>query len=368
MNKNELKMLQSLPLEIKEAKSLLRIEEYVRYLGEDKVYVSFSGGKDSTVLLHLVQRLYPNVQIVFSNTGLEFPELVDFVKFDTMLVNPNVDNWNEISKKTQTNVETLQKINKVNNIEDISIEQNMRKIKYPRKNLTIVRPEKSFKQVIEEFGYPMISKKTARMISDCQNPTPNNIKSRTLYLSDFVLDKNGNPTNKKNNNFKIAAKWRHVIDSPYKISHKCCDYLKKKPIKKFAKETGLRPIVGTMASESKMREDSYLATGCNSFRQNNESCSPIGFWTEQDVLKYIKKYKLNYASVYGDIIEDERGVFKTTGEKRTGCIFCGFGVHLEKGENRYQRLQKTHPQLHNYCMNKLGFGEVCNYLNIKYEN
>ena len=50
------------------------------------------------------------------------------------------------------------------------------------------------------------------------------------------------------------------------------------------------------------------------------------------------------------------------------CVFCGFGVHLEKGENRYQRLERTHPQLHDYCMNKLGFKEVCEYMGIKYSN
>ena len=44
------------------------------------------------------------------------------------------------------------------------------------------------------------------------------------------------------------------------------------------------------------------------------------------------------------------------------CIFCGFGVHLEKEPNRYQRLELTHPQLYNYCMDKLGFKEVCEYL------
>ena len=50
------------------------------------------------------------------------------------------------------------------------------------------------------------------------------------------------------------------------------------------------------------------------------------------------------------------------------CIFCGFGVHLEKGQNKYQRLELTHPQLHDYCMNKLGFKDVCQYMGIPYSN
>lgn len=318
MDKRELTMLQALPLDIKIAKSKLRIEEFVRHLGEDKVYISFSGGKDSTVLLHLVRSMYSNIEGVFSNTGLEFPELVDFVK--------------------------------------------------TKENITIVRPEKSFKQVLEGEGYPVVSKKTARMIHDCQNPTSNNAKSRKLYLSDFTLDENGNYTDKKNGSFKIAEKHRYLIDAPFKISHKCCDYLKKEPIKKYEKICDKRPIIGTMANESKMRESVYLSNGCNSFKEGKESCTPLGFWTEQDVLEYIILYNLEYASVYGDIKRDNEGKLYTSGEARTGCIFCMFGIHLEKGENRLQRLERTHPQLHSYCMNKLGFKEVCEYMGIPYSN
>lgn len=109
MNYEELKMLQSYPLELKIAKSKQRIIEFVSQLGIDNVYVSFSGGKDSTVLLHLVRSIYPEVEGVFSNTGLEFPELVQFAK--------------------------------------------------SKENITEVRPAKSFRQVIFEEGYPIISKK-----------------------------------------------------------------------------------------------------------------------------------------------------------------------------------------------------------------
>ena len=142
MKKEELTMLQNLPLDIKIAKSKLRIEEFIRVLGgEDKVYISFSGGKDSTVLLHLVRSVYPSVEAVYSNTGLEFPEINEFVK--------SVD------------------------------------------NVTIVRPKKSFKQVIEQEGYPMVSKKTARMIRDLQNPTERNIKIRKLSSTSQVFNVTG---------------------------------------------------------------------------------------------------------------------------------------------------------------------------------
>ena len=319
MKKEELTMLQNLPLDIKIAKSKLRIEEFIRVLGgEDKVFVGFSGGKDSTVLLHLVRSVYPSVEAVYSNTGLEFPEINEFVK--------SVD------------------------------------------NVTIVRPKKSFKQVIEQEGYPMVSKKTARIIRDLQNPTERNMKVRKLYFSKYTLDKDGNETTIKNNSFRLAEKWKYLINAPFKISNRCCDILKKQPVKEYEKKSNKRGIFGTMAVESKLREESYLRNGCNIFTEGREKCLPISFWTEQDILEYIVTFNLNYASIYGDIVKNEQGKWLTTGEKRTGCIFCGFGVHLEKSPNRYQRLEKTHPQLHEYCMEKLGFRKVCEYMNIPYKN
>lgn len=89
----------------------------------------------------------------------------------------------------------------------------------------------------------------------------------------------------------------------------------------------------------------------------------MSFWTEQDVLEYIKRYNLPMASVYGDIMyEDEinqlafdsflaKRKLQTTGCNRTGCVFCAYGVHLEKGESRFQRLAKTHPKQYDFCIN-----------------
>ena len=374
ITKNELTMLQALPLELKIAKSKLRIEEFIRYMGKENVYISFSGGKDSTVLLHLVRSLYPDIPAVFSNTGLEFPELVEFaqresIEFDSEEVK-NI-NFEKLAEENNCTVEKIKKLNKCESMEEIKVIDGRIKVYIPRKNLVTVRPEKSFKQVIEQEGYPVISKKTSRMLRDLQNPTEENETSRRLYLSEYALKK-GKVTDIKNNSFKLAKKHRYLIDAPFKISNKCCDYLKKNPLKKYEKKSGKRPIMGTMASESKMREAVYLKSGCNVFDEKKGSCTPLGFWTEQDILRYIKMFNLEYASVYGDIVEETgllgNTTLKNTGEKRTGCIFCMYGIHLEKGENRFQRLERTHPQLHSYCMNTLGFKEVCEFMKIPYSN
>ena len=318
MNINELRTMQNYPLELKIMKTEQRIREWVSEYGIDGVYIAFSGGKDSTVLLNIVRNLYPEVEGVFANTGNEFPEIVQFVR--------------------------------------------------KQKNIKWVKPRKSFAQVLKEEGYPVISKKTSRMIHDCQNPTDKNEKSRRLYLSDYALDKEGNLTTIKNNSFKIANKHRYLINAPFKISNKCCDYLKKYPMQDYERKTGKKPIIGTQAEESKMRESAYLQTGCNNFKSGK--CQPLGFWRSQDILEYIYKFNIEIASIYGEVKIDEQGNYYTTGESRTGCVACGYGCSMWKSDkdNRYLRLEKTHPKLHNHIINNLGFKEVLDYMNIKYTN
>ena len=80
MNINELRLMQNYPLELKIMKTKQRITEWVNEYGIEGVYVAFSGGKDSTVLLHIVRSLYPSIEGVFANTGNEFPEIVQFVR------------------------------------------------------------------------------------------------------------------------------------------------------------------------------------------------------------------------------------------------------------------------------------------------
>lgn len=160
------------------------------------------------------------------------------------------------------------------------------------------------------------------------------------------------------------GKWEFLLDSPFPISEECCNELKKKPLKKFTKESGKKPMMGTMAAEGGVRKAAYLETGCNAF--SNGKSQPMGFWTEQDVFEYILENNLRIASVYGDIIKDAKGNYTTSKEKRTGCIFCMFGVHLEKSPNRFERMKESHPQLYKYCMNTLKLDDVLNYINVKH--
>ena len=138
--------------------------------------------------------------------------------------------------------------------------------------------------------------------------------------------------------------------------------MKKKPIKEYQKETKRVPYIGTLTEESKLREQAWLKHGCNAFDNAKKTSQPLSFWTEQDVLRYIKENGIEIASVYGEIVATDKSGFeyepmygiacplKCTGCNRTGCIFCGFGAHLEKGETRFQRLARTHPRQYEYCI------------------
>ena len=312
MNTNDLKILQAYPLWMKVERTKRRIAEWVDYYGEDGVYISFSGGKDSTVLLHLVRSLYPDIPAVFCNTGLEYPEIVKFVK-------------------------------------DIP-------------NVRILKPELTFKQVIDQKGYPVISKSVANTVRLARK----NIEEGkdTLRVRQIKGLEVGSKFNK--------GKWEFLLDAPFKISDECCNEMKKKPFKKYEKETGKVPFIGTLAAESQQREAVYLKTGCNSFNSNKPKSTPLGFWTEQDILQYIFENNLTICSVYGDIVEESDMLgnknYRATGEQRTGCMFCMFGCHLEKEPNRFQRMKYTHPKQYKYCMEKLNLKEVLDYINVKYDD
>lgn len=312
----ELQELQALPLKYKIMLTEERIREYVEEFGEGGVYVSFSGGKDSTVLLHIVRGLYPNIPAVFVDTGLEYPEIREFVK-------------------------TFE-------------------------NVSWLKPKKNFRTIINDYGYPFISKDVAnkvygarRYVKGLTDIEP----SRYKRVMGTATQPNGSKS--KSN----CPKYKFMLKAPFEISDYCCDVMKKQPCHVFEKKTGRKPIIATMAAESRNRTTDWLKKGCNAFDSKRPISKPMSFWNENDVLMFIKEYNIRICSVYGYIVEDEINRLKTTGCKRTGCVFCGFGCHLEKeGEGRFLKLKETHPKLYDYLFRVtdkggLGYKEVIDWLN-----
>lgn len=332
----DLKIMQGWNLDRKIQVTQTRILEWYQKWG-GQVYVSFSAGKDSTVLADLTAKICKilNEKLVlwFSNTGLEYPELLQHAKKYTDF----------IRDKYNIEVELI--------------------IDYPKDKKTGKRI--TFKDVIFTYGYPVISKEVSQVIEEARrNATTGKYTYRIKRLKGELLDKNGNRS------IYNCEKWKFLMDAPYKISNKCCNEMKKKPAKRFEKETGRKPIIGTMANESQARKTAWKIHGCNAFDTKRPSSQPMSFWTEQDVLKYIKEYKIPYASVYGNIVVDHKGKYSTTGCSRTGCMFCAYGCHLEKEPNRFQKLKETHPKVWEYCMKSvedggLGMREVLDYIGVE---
>lgn len=147
-------------------------------------------------------------------------------------------------------------------------------------------------------------------------------------------------------------------------------------------------MTAQMAAESSVRAMQWIKNGCNGFNMVRPISNPMSFWLEQDVLLYIKKYNIDYCKdIYGDIVDEngndvdlsrfeDNGIFekdrpmlKTTGANRTGCMYCAFGIQLEKPENsRFVRMKQTHPKQYEYIMKDkeeggLGYKKVIDWLN-----
>lgn len=319
-NKEDLKVLLNKPLEEKIQITIARIIEWYEYWN-GQVYVSFSGGKDSTVLKHIVDSIYDDVPAVFANTGLEYPEVRKFV-----------------------------------------MSQN---------NITVVKPKLRFDETIKKYGYPVISKEIGQVVECARKEQPWAIRK----LNGLGVDGQPSPYAQR------TIKYKYLVNAPFNSTDRCCHVMKKRPFKSYETQTKRKGIVGTMTSESLLRQNSWMKYGCNAFSAKHPISAPISFWTEQDVLEYIVTRDIPYASVYGEIKQNEDGKYYTTGCDRTGCMFCAFGAHLEKEPNRFQKLKETHPRQYEYCIgggeyvdglwvpNKegLGLGKVLDYIGVKYE-
>jgi 3'-phosphoadenosine 5'-phosphosulfate sulfotransferase (PAPS reductase)/FAD synthetase len=292
---------QCLPLDAKVRMTLNRIKAWYEHWDGD-VYVAWSAGKDSTVLKELVWSLYPDVPLVFSNTGLEYPEIVAFAK--------------AVQARHQDRV-------------------------------VIVRPKRTFRDVVLTEVFPVISKKVAKMLRVMQRHKGDPSLANTYRLYNTGIKQDGTFSKAS----RLPAKWRALVGADFKVSEKCCDHLKKEPLDAYAKETGRKRITGIMAAEGGLRAKQ---TQCNVYDARNPSSAPMLFWTEQDVWEYIRTRNVEYCPIYDN------------GESRTGCMFCGFGVHLEEGENRFQRMASSHPKQFNYCINDLGMGRVLSAIGVDY--
>ena len=287
--------MQALPLNLKIMLTQDRIRGWYKAYGGD-IYVSRSGGKDSDVLGDIVKKMYPEVPHVFVDTGLE---------------------W-------------------------ISVHNHGIEIAD-----TVLRPQMNFIQVIKQYGYPVISKEVAQKISEARSAPYGAVAARFKECEH----------NRKYPQYSME-RYAYLLDAPFKISDKCCHINKKRPAKDYEKKTGRKPLVATMADESRLRKTRWYRQGCNAFDAKRPVSAPLSFWTEQDILRYIVRYGLDIADIYGDVVS-EYGEYQitgcdldvklmTTGASRTGCIWCMFGISQD--EERFIRLKQKEPKRYEFVM------------------
>lgn len=323
VSREELEIRLALPLD---EKIQWAIDVYCQFymMMDGKVYSSFSGGKDSQVLVDIIERLHsgqfepknnnskviwetlilgkPSPSKVFCDTGLEYPEIRKHVKtFD---------------------------------------------------NVVWMKPKMKFPDVVKTFGFAVASKDVAQKVSEIITTKSVKLLSKRLFG-----DSKGNG--------KLPDKWRKLLVAPFKVSGKCCDIFKKEPFRRYERLTGKKPIQGTTVEESTLRVTSYRKTGCNSFESGRERSRPLSIWTEDDVWAYAKNHVLRFADSYYEREVDGKTLPALT---RTGCMFCLFGIHLDPKNkpNRFQLMKESHPRQYKFCIEDLGIGKVLDFIGIKY--
>lgn len=183
----------------------------------------------------------------------------------------------------------------------------------------IIKPVKGWKAFCEEKGYPVGSKQVSKRIHDARvSPVGCAI---TLFSGPYHL----------------SHKWLHFLDVDLPISQKCCDEFKKKPAKKMK----LNPIVGTRIQESNERKNAWKKTGCNSYNlaATKGISRPISLWSDGDVNQYVADNNVHLSSIYTQY----KG-------KRTGCVCCPYGAHLEEN-SRFELLKELEPARYQHFMN-----------------
>lgn len=296
MDLNELKERQKWTLDQKIDHSLGVIDQFISRLN-GQVYVGFSGGKDSTVLLDLCRVIKHDIKAVFCNTGNEYPDIVRFVR-------------------------------ELKNTEGY--------------NIDIIYPKLKPREVFEKYGYPLVSKEVSFIIWNIKN-NPNTIQAkRGLGLMKGKTKYNG----------IVPNKWLWLKDEIFNINNKCCNKLKKEPFHIYEKENNLYPILGVMASESSFRQTSYINQGgCNAFGENGGKIKslPLSIWLEEDIWEYIKNRNLKISDIYNK------------GAKRTGCMFCGYGCQFKDDNRLqmcYDMYPKMYNMFMNYTNNGVTYREA----------
>lgn len=239
-----------------------------------------------------------------------------------------------------------------------------------------VKPLRSKVAVIKEFGFPVLSKEIAGKIELLQNPTEKNKTVRHAIITGETGEYGGNRTGTR---MQLPGKWLRKFGgadeegkacgyaaAPFKVSEKCCYYLKEKPSNDWAKAHNSVPYLGLMASEGGRREKALMMHGCNYFGESTIRSAPFAIFDRQDVLRLALELDVPVPEIYGRIVREPSGLLRTTKAQRTGCSMCGFGIHLDKRPHTFDLLYDRNPKEWEFWMHKVGWGEVLDYIGVEW--
>lgn len=329
--------LQNLPYEVKKRRAAERIHEFVREMDKRGYNCHVSvGGLDSITLLLFIRSL-----------GYDIPAI------------------------------------SVSNVEDKSIQKVHKEL-----GVEVVRSYKTKVQVLNEVGFPVISKKIAGKIDTLQHPTEKNKTVRHAIITGECGEQGHFA---KNSRMQLPKKWLQLFGGyenenegvnyqmpDFLVSNRCCYYIKEKPCDDWAKAHNSYPFLGMMASEGGQREDAIIDHGCNYYGKTVMRSAPFGPFYRQDLLQLALDLNVPVPEIYGEIAKKPDGILYTTKAQRTGCGMCGFGIHLEKRPHRFDMLRERNEKEWHFWMyecctdkntgEKFGWGRVLDYIGVEWED
>lgn len=327
--------MQQLPYEIKLKKAEMRAYEFLEEMDKRGLNAHVSvGGLDSITLLMFLRKI-----------GIDVPAI------------------------------------SVSSLEDKSIQEIHKQL-----GVITVRGKKNKVQIMQEYGFPVISKRIAGNIEKIQNPTERNKTVRHAIITGECGEQGHFA---KNSRMQLPKRWLELFggadeegkqykEAFFKVSNKCCLYLKEKPCEDWAKEHNSKPYLGIMASEGGQREDGLIDHGCNYYGKTVIRSAPFGIFLRQDLLQLALDLEVPVPSIYGTIERKDDGTLYTTKAQRTGCSMCGFGVHMEKRPHRFDQLRERSPKEWEFYMyrcvtdpetgEKYGWGKVLDYIGVEWED
>ena len=242
-------------------------------------------------------------------------------------------------------------------------------------------------QIIQEFGFPVLSKEIAAKIELLQNPSEKNATVRHAIITGETGAYGGYQTDSR---MKLAQRWLDLFGGyenerenvnyqtpSFQVSSKCCYYLKEKPCDDWAKAHNSVPFLGLMASEGGRRAKSLRVNGCNYFGASTIRSAPFAIFNRQDLLRLALDLDVPVPEIYGSIERKPDGTLYTTKAQRTGCSMCGFGIHMEKRPHRFDQLRERNPKEWEFWMyrcctdpqtgEQYGWGRVLDYIGVEWE-